>query len=520
VTSWTRPPAFVVRHGLPGLVGSALVAVGALGIGWLPLTTELLNSPLVALLRNSLAGTLGARALVIIGLAILLQAWLLMGSELLDRNRGADPPVVRDVVSVLALWTAPLLLAPPLFSRDVYSYYVQGRVFGAGFDPTTIGIDVIPGWFHDGADPMWVESPTPYGPLFLMIERAVANFAHPNAYLGALLFRLVAIIGVGLIAAFLPRLARAHGIDPGLALWLGVLNPVVLMHFVSGSHNDALMVGLVVAGLTLAAEQRCIWGAVVVSLAIAVKPIAIIALPFVGLLWSGREGGWLDRARSWLYAALAAACTLASVFLVADAGGGVLSAAFGTPSGVLTWLSPTTAIGKVLGGLTSLVGWTADANGVLSAVRLAGTLVGLGLIVMLILRPGGRSPVRGAALALATVVVLGPVVQPWYLLWFLPLFAATGLSARELRLAVILTAAFTVHGMIESSANADNLTDLSDSITFLVAIVVVAIVVLASPRERRLVLGPQDLQGLSPTDDEQRAQAEAMRWPTGARMRA
>jgi hypothetical protein len=427
---------------------------------------------------------------------------------------------VRQVLGVLGLWMAPLLLAPPLFSRDVYSYYVQGRVFGAGYDPTTIGIAVIPGWFDDGADPMWVESPTPYGPLFLMIERAVANFAHPNAYLGALLFRLVAVIGVGLIAWFLPSLARAHGIDPGLALWLGVLNPIVLMHFVSGAHNDALMVGLVVAGLALAARQQCIWGAVVVSLAVAVKPIAIVALPFVGLLWSGRAGTWVDRIRSWLYAGLAMACTLASVYLVADAGGGVIKAAFGTPSGVLTWLSPTTAIGKILGGATSLLGWTEDATPVLAVVRLAGTLIGLVLVVLLVLRPGGRSPVRGAALALAVIVVLGPVVQPWYLLWFLPLFAATGLGVRELRVAVILTAAFTIHGMIESSANADNLTDISDSITFLVAIVVVAIVVLASPRERRLVLGPPDLRGLAPRSDVERERSAAMTWPASARMRA
>ena len=106
---------------------------------------------------------------------------------------------------------------------------------------------------------------------------------------------------------------------------------------------------------------------------------------------------------------------------------------------------------------------------------------------------------RGAALALAVVVVLGPVVQPWYLLWFLPLFAATGLSLRELRVAVILTAAFTVHGMIESSTNADNLSDVgrhrhlrswpsSSS----------ASSCWPRPRERRLVLGPPDIAALAP----------------------
>ena len=516
----TRPPSFAVRHGLPGLVGSGLVAVGALGIGWLPLTSNMLANGLVEALRSTLPGSLAARALVIIGLAVLLQAWLLLGSELLARQRDHRAPSVGQVLGVLGFWAAPLLLAPPMFSRDVYSYYVQGRVFDAGHDPTTIGIDVIPGWFDDGADPMWVESPTPYGPFFLLVERAVASFAHPNAYLGALLFRLVAVAGVALIAYAVPRLAEAHGIDPDRALWLGVLNPVVLMHFVSGGHNDALMVGLVTLGLLLATWQRCVWGAVAVSLAVAVKPIALIALPFVGLLWSGRLGGWRDRIRSWLLAGLVLVSTLASVFLVADAGRGVVSAAFGTPSGVLTWLSPTTAVGKIIGTLTTWTGLTDDAGPVLAVLRSAGALAALGIVAWLVLRPGGRSPVRGAALALAAVVLLGPVVQPWYLLWFLPLFAATGLSARELRVAVILTAGFTVHGMIESTTNADNLFDVADVVTYLVAFAVVAVVLLASPRERRLVLGPAGGPGLEPDDPGAQERAARMTWPDGGRIPA
>ena len=507
---------FVRRHGLPGLAGSALVAIGAFGVGWLPPSSELIDNPLVDLLRGSLGGSLAARALVIIGLAVLLQAWLVLGAELTARSRASVTTPVREVTLVLVAWAVPLLLAPPLFSRDAYSYYVQGRVFEAGFDPTTTGISVIPGWFDDGADPMWVESPTPYGPVWLLVARAVAGFAHPHAYVGALLFRLAAVAGLALIAYFLPRLAEQHGIDPARALWMAVLNPVVLMHFVAGVHNDALMVGLLVAGLALAASNRCAWGAVVVSLAAGIKPIALLALPFTGLLWAGRDATWWRRIRAWLLTGLVMACTLSSVFLVAGAGAGVLSATFGTPGGVLTWLSPTTMVGQPLGWLTTWLGWTDDSSTMLAAVRLAAAGLAVVLIALLILRPGGRSPVRGAALALAAVVVLGPVVQPWYLLWFLPLFAATGLGSREFKAAVILTAGFTVHGMIESSANADNFTDIADSITFLVAIGIVLLILVAVPRERRLAFGQAGDPGLMPTTDSARERYDAMRWPAVA----
>ena len=510
---------WVLRHGAPGLVGSALVAVGALGVGWLPPASSMLDSPVVSALRASLGGSLAARALVIIGLAMLLQAWLVLGYELLSRSRAGVVTPLRDLVGVLSLWIVPMLIAPPLFSRDAYSYYVQGRVFGAGYDPTTTGINVIPGWFEDGADPMWIESPTPYGPSFLLIERAVANFVHPNAYFGALLFRLVAVAGVVLIALYLPRLARLHGIDPARALWLGVLNPVVLMHFIAGAHNDALMVGLLVTGVTLAAERHGVWGTIAVSLGATVKPISLLVLPFVGLLWAGRDGSWPIRTRAWVLTALVTVCTIAPVLLLAGAGSGVLRATFSTPSGVLTWLSPSTVIGKPLGLLATWLGWTDDPATALGIVRLIGTAAALVIIAWLIFRPGDRSPVRGAALALAVIVLLGPVVQPWYLLWFLPLFAATGLSAREMRIAVFLTAGFTVHGMIESSTNADNLTDIADSITFLVAIVVVLLILLASPRERRLAMGSSDDISLTPLTDGDRERADAMRWPTGERIR-
>jgi hypothetical protein len=257
-----------------------------------------------------------------------------------------------------------------------------------------------------------------------------------------------------------------------------------------------------------------------VSLAVAVKPIAIIALPFVGLLWAGRDAGWLDRIRSWFFAGIALVSTLASVFLVTDAGRGVVSAAFGTPSGVLTWLSPTTALGKVVGWVTTTLGLTADATPALTVIRLAGAMAAVGIVAFLVLRPGGRSPVRGAALALAAVVVLGPVVQPWYLLWFLPLFAATGLSLRELRIAVAVTAVFTVHAMIESSTNADNLFDAADIVTYVAAFAVVAVVLLASPRERRLVLGPPGMTALEPVTEAQRGQAAHLTWPHGGRIPA
>ncbi len=488
VRSTTAPDTF--RHyWLPGTTATALIAIGALGIGWIPPASTLAEVGFVDLLRSTTAGSLAARALVVIGLAMLLQAWLLVGAHLRS-HPGDDESGVRPVIGLLIAWSAPLLVAPPMFSRDAYSYFVQGRLLVTGEDPTLTGIAEVPRWFDYGADPMWTQSETPYGPLFLIIERAVSSALHPHGFLGALAFRLVAIAGLALLAYFLVPLAKGQGARPVQALWLAVLNPLVLLHFVSGVHNDALMVGLVVAGLALACQLQCLWGAVAIGLAASVKPIALVALPFVGLLWAGADATWLIRIKSWLLAGLVAVAVMVSMLFLAGAGEGMITAAFGTPGGVLTWLSPSTAIGQGLGNAASALDWVEDPMSVLSIVRAAGTAMALAVIVWLVLTPGRRSPVRGAGLAFGVLVVLGPVVQPWYLLWALPLIAAGPLSPAWHRVIVLGTAFFTVHAMVESTTNADNQLAAADLIAFGVSIAIVLAVVLGSRSERGLIWAP------------------------------
>jgi alpha-1,6-mannosyltransferase len=497
--------AFLLRYALPGFVGSALLTVGALGVGWLPLNTTLLDNPAVEVFRGSTAGTLVSRGMIFAGVALLLQAWLVLGYDLLSGQRLG----VSRVTTVLIAWCLPLMVSPPLFSRDVFSYYAQGKLMEQGFDPYSSGVAVIPGWFQDGVDPMWSEAPTPYGPLFLLIERGVANFALAQPLLAALVFRVVAVVGVALLAVYVPRLAFLHGINGATALWVGVLNPLVLMHFVAGGHNDALMAGLMVAGLCLAAEGKGMFGSAAIALAASVKPIALLALPFAGLLWAGSRADWPTRILGWLKATAVASGTFVATMLVAGVGLGWLGA-LGTPGEVRTWLSPSTALGLSVGGVSTWLGVTDSNDLAVTVFRAIGTLAGVAVVAWLCLRPEGRSPVRGAALAFLAVVVLGPVVQPWYLLWFLPLFAATGLTPRELRWTIILTALFAIHGMAESSATSDNLLELTDGLAILTAAVIVGVVLLASPRERQLVLGDPVSHGLLPADRPAQARADRL----------
>ena len=65
-----------------------------------------------------------------IGMAILSVAWLGLWRR---------PPGRRAAIAIAAAWLLPLALAPPLFSRDVYSYLAQGTILHLGLQPVPRG---------------------------------------------------------------------------------------------------------------------------------------------------------------------------------------------------------------------------------------------------------------------------------------------------------------------------------------------------------------------------------------------
>ena len=99
---------------------------------------------------------------------------------------------------------------------------------------------------------MWRDTPAPYGPLFLWIGQGISALTGENIVFAVLCHRLVVLLGVGLIVWATPRLARRCGVAEVSALWLGAANPLLIMHLVAGIHNEALMLGLMLAGTEFA----------------------------------------------------------------------------------------------------------------------------------------------------------------------------------------------------------------------------------------------------------------------------
>lgn len=356
-----------------GTLGSALVAVGGWGSGALPPGVEPWGP-----------GT----PLVVVGVLLLVAAWWQLRTH---------------VVQACLLWGAPLLLAPPLFSRDAYAYVGQAALVVAGRDPYEVGPAALDGPLSDGVDDVWRDVPTPYGPVWLALAALVVRVTGDRLLPALLGMRLLAVLGLLLAGWALHRLGGER------ALWLGAANPLVLLHLVAGAHNEALMLGLGVAGLAVGSLPLA---AVLITLGALVKLPVLALLGFVVMA----RPDWPSRLRGAVVAAGVCAATLLAVSLGTGLGLGWLTT-LDAGRARLSLFSMTTGLGTLLPG----------GDAVLEVVLGLGALSAAVVLAVLLWRTPALGAARAGGLALLAVAVLLPVVQPWYVLWgVLPLAAAAG----------------------------------------------------------------------------------------------
>jgi hypothetical protein len=432
-----------------GTTASVVVAIG----GWLagPVPDSLAGASLLPFE----VGTFDpAIVCVYAGLVLLVVAWWRLGRVL---HSAEGTSVTRaQLYGLLAAWAAPLLVCPPLFSRDVYSYLAQGAMTVAGIDIYAHGPATLGGPLAAEVPSIWQHSPAPYGPVFVLYAITVTHISGTNIVVGVLGMRLFALAGIALLLWALPRLAERCGASPNTALWLGVLNPLVLAHGVAGAHNDMVMLGLLLAGLAVATDNarttvppwlRLVSGAVLITLATLVKAPAALGLLFLIPIWVGRRTGWWACLRSALTISVVAAATAVCVSTLAGTGYG-WTRVLGTPVSADNW-SPTSAIGRFTGTLLELAGAGSEvATGAVPFWRWAGLVLTVGFCCFVWLRHEQLGPVHALGLAMTAAVVLGPAFRPWYLLWGVVPLAATLLPGKHDRLRLYAAASCAVLVMV------------------------------------------------------------------------
>ncbi|MGD0880837.1 MAG: polyprenol phosphomannose-dependent alpha 1,6 mannosyltransferase MptB [Acidimicrobiales bacterium] len=423
----------VLRPALVGFVAVLAVAIGA-SIPSSPFKLEMpgvwfFGEPATTIpshwgLYFSLAAVYG-------GLLLFMRVW--WGMLRLYRTRGGVP--VKAMMGVFGLWSLPVLVIAPLFSRDLYSYAAQGEMVSHHMNPYLYGpFELGNNAYTAPVDSLWGNAPAPYGPLFLQIDGFFARITFHNELATIVLLRLLALVGVLLIAACVPKLAKLYHRDGAELFTLMVLNPVTIFHLIGGGHNDALMLGLLVAGHTMAKEKRPIVGIVLCALATAIKAPAAIGIVYIGWSWLGRGVPVRDRIRPVVTAGLVGLGILGFFSYVSGLGWGWVTI-LGTPGAVRSWASPMTALAFLVSGGAHLVHVDLGVGGVLSVCRFLGMVVAAVSGAWLLFNSDRIGTLKALAITLLLFVLLGPVVQPWYLSWGLVLLAPVALG--QLRSLVI-----------------------------------------------------------------------------------
>ena len=356
------------------------------------------------------------------GLLLLMRVWLRL-AEIVKLHHGAS---LRRLWWMLLLWAGPMIVAPPLFSRDVFSYAAQGEMTAHHLNPYFLGpfsLGSTP--YLNPVDPLWWNTPAPYGPLFLWVDGAIDRLTLHNQLATVVGLRLLEVAAVALIGVGVAMLARGLGRDPGEAFVLAALNPLILLTIVGGAHNDGLMTGLLVVGLGFAVNRHPWWALFFVSMATAVKAPAAIGLAFVAWNWLPPDAPLKQRLQPFAAGGLVVgAVLLVSSYLSGFGFGWVRNLL--TPGTVRSWAAPATAVGMAGGNLLHAVGLhMVSVATTIGAARLVGLVTATALTLWLLWRSGERGWVRSLGVSLILFVELGPVVQPWYLSWGLVVLAAS-----------------------------------------------------------------------------------------------
>jgi hypothetical protein len=417
---WQDAPAFRRALGigaLSGVFGAGLALAAAAAGQRLYFLLPASHGGFPGWLRGPLAGV-GLRfdASIASGLLVVAFACYLVALACADRI-----PARLAIGAIVALHVV-VLLAPPLFSADVFSYIDYARL-GAihGLSPYAHGAADAP---DDAVARFvgWHEVASPYGPLF-----TIASYALAHLSVGVTLWiykAVAALAGLGCVA-LVWRLAGRTGQEPRRAAMLVGLNPLFVLYGVGGAHNDLLMELLVLGAIACALREHQRSAGAQLALAALTKASAGLVLPFM-LAGVRRPGRAL--------AGAVVATIVAGLAGLAVLGGHPFEFVpqLFAQQRLVAHFSVPNQLGVLLG-----------QGGLTPSIRLACTGGFVLVLAWLLWRTRhGADWIAGAGWATLAALLASAWLTPWYVVWLLPL-AAIGPS-RRLRVATLAFCAYVL----------------------------------------------------------------------------
>jgi hypothetical protein len=320
---------------------------------------------------------------------------------------------------------AIVMTLPLLVSRDVYSYIAYGNIAGLHHanpyvrTPIDFPLDAV----SSLVGPKWFSTPAVYGPLFTGFASVVVRLVR-SLPAQVEVFRWTALCAsLGTLALIATTVRRVRPSRAAFAVAAFGMNPVVLFQSVGSGHND-LLVALAVAGaFALLMARRELLAVVALTLGTLVKVVAGLPLLLL-LVWCVARAPAGRRVRTFVTHAGAAAA-IGAVFAAPFLNTHDPSLGMFELAGHEGWLAPSRFFRRLLDALSG------DTLGIVARFAFASLLL---VVVVILAREVWRSALRtrderAAALALGAawgwslvfLMLLGPILLPWYVVWALPL---------------------------------------------------------------------------------------------------
>jgi hypothetical protein len=440
-----RPVGLLARWGafvlcaIGGLIGTVLIVASA-PVWYLSEPSWRLTVPGIPHPGTSIQAT----STFIVGLVFMGLSWVAL------IGRAERAPISRRarlaaVVLVGAIWCVPVLLGPPMLSNDVYSYASQGEMASRGLDPTATGpYSMLRGRWVWQVDQIWRSAPAPYGPVAVKAGQTVVEVTGHDPASAIWGFRVLAMLGVVLGAAGVASIARSLRQSPAVAVAVGIASPLVLLHLIGGSHNDALMMGLLAVGVAAFLRKHKWVGMALVILATGAKVPAAAGIVFLAWNWYDDPDTPLwTRVRTTAYATVGSigAISLLSVLVGIQIG---WMAALKSTGSVYSTFSVSTKLGFLTASGLQTIGLDVSSDGTVALFRLVGLALAGVICTVLLLRSPRIGMTRALGISMIVVVLLSPVVWPWYLAAGFALVAASGMGKWRPTYVVLIMAASSV----------------------------------------------------------------------------
>jgi hypothetical protein len=215
---------------------------------WVPLLPENLNTPLLDL--GKITGYRWSSAVLYLQLILGLYGLYALGYRMVARGSAT----LTAVFVFGALFCFELVWAYPATAVDVFGYVAHGRLLAVHhLNPFIVPPSLFP---HDAIMPYlaFPDEPSQYGPVWVLLNGALAVLAQGDLLVEVLLYKGVAALahlaGAGLVLS----IARRLGATPAMArasAYLYLWNPMLLWEMIGNAHNDGLMMLLALAAAWL-----------------------------------------------------------------------------------------------------------------------------------------------------------------------------------------------------------------------------------------------------------------------------